>query len=157
MCPLRGGLSFFLHQAAKLERPAAYPKSPRPIGTADCKEQVGRARLQGAVVGERQLEYRARLAAAELLAVRPRLRRAGRHRQRRRVEAGQRIHVSRVVLDGDAHGDVLAERDFLGSDPQIERERRRLRKRRGCRERQRGDHADRLRVRARNSAASGAT
>ena len=65
--------------------------------------------------------------------------------------------LARVVLDGDAHGDVLAERDFLGSDPQIESERRRLLKRRGCRERQRGDHADRLRVRARNSAASGAT
>src|SRR5207245_5462484 len=78
MCPLRGGLSFFLHQAAKLEGPAAYPKSARPIGTADCKEQVGHAWLEGGVVGERQLEYCARLAAPELLAVRPRLQRAGR-------------------------------------------------------------------------------
>jgi len=157
MCPLRGALSFFLHQAAKLERPAAHLELARPVRTADGEEQVGQTRLEGAVIGERQLEHGARLAAPELLAARPRLRRARRDRQRRRVEDGQRIHLARVVLDGDAHGDVLAQRDLFGIDPHIERERRCLLKRRGCRDRQRDDHADRLRVRARKSAASGAT
>ena len=98
----------------------------------------------------------ARVSARQLFPFLRRRRRALRNGKRRRIEALQAIDVAQVVLDGDPHRHVLAERHFLGRDLHVQVEGLRLGQN-GEQQRGQQRHAPRLRERARNSAASGAT
>ena len=157
MRALGRALGLLRHQATKLQGSSSHGQLPRPIRTADRQLEIRDPRLEGRVVGKRDLEDRPRLAAAQLLPAGLWRGRPRRDRERRRVDGLERVDVARVVLHGDPDRDVLAERDFFGLHAQLEREGGGLADRRRQREEQRRDHAVRLRVRARNSAARGAT
>jgi hypothetical protein len=154
MGAVRRSLRLLLDEAAELERPAADREGSFSVWPGDVQQQIRQARLERQVVGEDERNDRSRVAR-RFLAAHAR-RRARRDGQRRGIERGQGIDLARVVLDGDLDEDVLPQRDLLGSDLDVESEGRRFRQRRRRSEQER-HHAERLRERARKSAASGAT